>query len=226
MISQLLYRTAARGLPRRCGIQHGHSWLPIPERSVLDRVQLELVQRLIDINQQRHDETYEHAERVGRVSAAIATALGMDGHFIAQIEIAARLHDIGKIAIPDGILFKSTYLSPEEWVIMRTHPVIGAKILSDTPTPILQMAATIARHHHERWDGSGYPDQLIGNQIPLSARIVAVADVFDALTNRRPYKDAWPVEAAIQAICQAAATQFDPTVVHAFLQISDIVQPT
>lgn len=128
------------------------------------------------------------------------------------------MHDLGKIGIPDGVLLKPGKLTLEEWQIMKTHPEIGAEILGGSDYPLLQMAHTIALTHHEKWDGSGYPSGLSGADIPLVGRIVAVADVFDALTTERPYKHAWTVEQATEEIRSQAGRHFDPAVVDSFLR--------
>ena len=129
---------------------------------------------------------------------------------------AAPLHDLGKIAIPDSILLKPGRLEPEEFEVVKTHAVLGARVLSESSSEVLGVAEQIARSHHERWDGDGYPDGLAGADIPLVARLVHVADVFDVLVHERPYKEAWTVEDAAGEIRAGAGTQFDPGVVAAF----------
>jgi len=131
------------------------------------------------------------------------------------------LHDVGKLAIPDSILLKAGKLTPEEFEVMKTHAALGSRLLSSGSSPVLQMAAVIAATHHERWDGGGYPNGLSGETVPLVGRIVAVADVFDALTHDRPYKRAWSVQDAIAEIGRGAGGQFDPRVVTAFLALRD-----
>jgi putative two-component system response regulator len=138
---------------------------------------------------------------------------------LALLRQAAPLHDVGKIAIPDRILLKPGRLTAEEFEEMRTHTTLGAEMLARPGFPLLEMAAEIALTHHERWDGSGYPAGLAGGDIPLVGRIVAVADVFDALTNERPYKDAWPLADAVAEIRDQSHLQFDPAVVDAFLAV-------
>jgi putative nucleotidyltransferase with HDIG domain len=165
----------------------------------------------------RDDATSEHTERVGEIAATIAGELGLEHDRIRHLRDAARLHDIGKIAIPDHILLNKGMLSPEEAEIMRTHVEVGARLLRRSSSPVLQMAAVIAATHHEWWDGSGYPMGLAGERIPLVGRVVAVADVFDALTHDRPYKAAWPAEQAIARIRRGSDTHFDPLIVDAFL---------
>jgi len=160
--------------------------------------------------------SFQHTERVGTLAAEIAARLALEPAQVATIRKAAPLHDIGKFAIPDGVLLKRGPLTDAERATMQTHAVIGAQLLSGSRSPVLQMAAVIAASHHERWDGRGYPARLSGESIPLVGRIVAVADVFDALTHARPYKQAWPVERALREILLLAGTHFDPRIVAAF----------
>lgn len=167
----------------------------------------------------RDDDTGQHTQRVGETSARLATLLGLADRQTALLRRAAPLHDIGKIGIPDAILLKPGKLTDEEFVFMKTHTTIGNAILVQHHTDLLQLAASIALTHHERWDGRGYPKGLVGEDIPLVGRIVAVADVFDALTNERPYKAAWPIEQAITEIQRQSGQQFDPAVVAAFSQL-------
>jgi putative two-component system response regulator len=145
-------------------------------------------------------------------------AVGMSEYDADLLLNAAPMHDIGKIGIPDRILQKRARLDAGEWKEMKTHAEIGAEIIGDDPSDLLQMARTIALTHHERWDGSGYPRGFSGEQIPRVSRIVAIADVFDALTSRRPYKEAWTVEEAVKAIRNGSGTQFDPRLVEVFVQ--------
>ena len=164
----------------------------------------------------RDDETGRHARRVGRTAGLIAVAMGMSPEEAAVIRDAAPLHDLGKIGISDGVLGKPGPLTDEERQAMMRHVDIGARILEGTTSPVLQVAREIASYHHERWDGSGYLAGLSGEQIPLSARITAVADVFDALTHSRPYKPAWEIDRGRAEIRQQAGRAFDPAVVDAF----------
>ena len=165
----------------------------------------------------RDDETGEHTERVGRTAAQIAAGCGLDRDLVGMIRIAAPLHDVGKIGIPDTILLKAGRLTPSELDEMQTHTRIGAAILAGSAVPERNLAETIARSHHERWDGSGYPDGLSGMAIPVAARIVAIADVFDALVFERPYKPAWPLDAALSEIRGQRGRHFDATLVDVFL---------
>lgn len=164
-------------------------------------------------------DTGVHIWRMAAYSGAIARCYGWSVQQASMLELAAPMHDIGKVGIPDDILKKPGPLSDEEWDIMRTHPKIGHSILSRSNTPLFAMAADIAMYHHEKWNGSGYPRVFKGSDIPEAARIVAVADVFDALTMKRPYKEAWPVEKAVDEIKKSAGTHFDPDIVACFLEI-------
>ncbi|HEY8584773.1 MAG TPA: HD domain-containing phosphohydrolase [Capillimicrobium sp.] len=181
-----------------------------------ERARLETLERLALASEYRDDETQEHAHRIGRSAAAIGRRLGLDGCACERLRRAGPLHDIGKVAVPDAILLKPGRLTPDELAVVREHPEVGARILAGSESPVLQLAEEIARTHHERWDGAGYPTGAAGPEIPLAGRIVAVADVFDALTHERPYKPAWSVAAAVAEIEAGAGTQFDPDVVEAF----------
>lgn len=162
-------------------------------------------------------DTGVHIWRMAAYSKVLAKALGWNAYEADLLELAAPMHDTGKIGIPDAILCKPGTLNAEEWHIMRKHCQIGFDILSKSDAPIFQMAANIALCHHEQWNGSGYPNSLAGSVIPESARIVAVADVFDALTMKRPYKDAWPLDKAISMIREGAGQHFDPDMVNCFM---------
>jgi len=179
----------------------------------LEAAQVEIVTRLGMAAEYRDDETGQHTRRVGELSGHLAQALGLPHETVDLIRWAARLHDIGKIGIPDSVLLKNGHYTPEEFARMKAHTVIGAKVLEGSTSPLLRMAEEIARTHHERWDGRGYPAGLSGEDIPISGRIVAVADVFDALTTARLYKPAWTVDAALTEMRQLAGQQFDPVVV-------------
>src|SRR5919106_4995752 len=177
------------------------------------------VRALTNAVEARDAYTGKHAERVAAYGLEIARMIDARLAEDPQAEMGFLLHDIGKVAIPDGILHKAQALTPEERALMRRHPVIGAEILAGIP--FLEAACEVVRHHHERWDGSGYPDGLAGEAIPLSARVFAVADALDAITTDRPYRAAQPFAAARTAIGAGAGTQFDPRVVEAFDRISD-----
>ncbi len=167
----------------------------------------------------RDDETGQHTMRVGDLSARLAEKLGLDINFGASLRMVAPLHDVGKIGIPDYILRKPTTLTEDEYALMKTHAIIGGDLLAETQSPLLQLAKEIARHHHERWDGKGYPSGLAGEDIPISARIVAVADAYDAITNDRPYRKARTQHEALVEIRHQSGHQFDPTVVDALLSL-------
>ncbi len=176
----------------------------------------EVIWRLAKAIEYRDGETGEHVSRVARISRLIAEALGFDARRCRTIYLAAPLHDIGKIGISDAILGKPGKLDADEMRRMREHVSIGARILENGDSAIIRTAALIARSHHERWDGTGYPDRLSGEDIPAEARIVALADVFDALCSERPYKKAWPLEKAYDEIVSLSGTHFDPKCVEAF----------
>lgn len=177
----------------------------------------EALTRLARAIEYRDDCTRFHLERVARYSGLIADALGMPDEEVRMIEAAAPLHDIGKIAIPDAILHKPGRYTPEEFEAMKRHTPAGFRILEDSSSRFIQCSAAIALRHHERWDGSGYPDGLTGEAIPLPARIVAIADVFDALTTARPYRPAVSLAEAFAYVEQHAESQFDPQAVAGFL---------
>jgi putative two-component system response regulator len=185
----------------------------------LEQARLEILDRLALAAEYRDDTTQEHAWRIGRTCALLALGLGLPEGEVELMRRAGPLHDIGKIGVPDAILLKPGKLTDEEFEQIKTHTTIGAEILSGSRSPLLRMAERIALTHHEHWDGGGYPGALSGEQIPLPGRIVAVADVFDALTHERPYKDAWPVKEAVAEIFHQAGRQFDPVVVKAFLKL-------
>jgi putative two-component system response regulator len=185
----------------------------------LEQARLEILERLALAAEYRDDDTQEHAWRIGRTCALLSHGLGLPHREAELIRSAALLHDIGKIGIPDAILLKPGKLTDAEFEQMKTHTSIGAEILSGSRSSLLGMAERIAMAHHERWDGAGYPAGLCGEQIPPPARIVAVADVFDALTHERPYKQAWPVPEAVAEILHQAGRQFDPSVVQVFTRL-------
>jgi PAS domain S-box-containing protein len=185
----------------------------------LEDSRTKMLHRLALAAEYRDDDTFQHTQRVGQTSAEIAARLELGSEQILRLREAAPLHDVGKIAIPDCILLKPGKLTAQEFEVMKTHAALGARLLDGSGSPVLQMATIIAASHHERWDGSGYPNGLAGEEIPLVGRVVAVADVFDALTHDRPYKSAWPVEQAVEEIRRGAGSQFDPLVVAAFLAI-------
>jgi two-component system response regulator RpfG len=175
--------------------------------------------RLAKAGEFRDEETGNHVIRMARYSRLIAESIGLDVQESETIELAAPLHDIGKIGLPDQILLKEGKLTAEELRVMQQHPVIGYEILKDSPSKYLRMGALIALGHHEKFDGSGYPYGLVGDHIPLPARIVAVADVYDALTSKRPYKAAWLSEEAFKYLQAHRESHFDPALVDAFLSV-------
>ena len=185
----------------------------------LYEAQLEVVHRLALAGDYRDDDTGEHCRRVGDLCGEIALAYGLEPAHAELVRLAAPLHDIGKVGVSDLILNKPGRLTDEEMATMRRHTELGASILRNSRSEILQMAFKIALTHHERWDGNGYCARLSGDSIPIEGRIVAVADVFDALTHDRPYKQAWPVDEARAEIMRCSGTQFDPQVVAAFLKV-------
>ncbi|HEY7835971.1 MAG TPA: HD domain-containing phosphohydrolase [Solirubrobacteraceae bacterium] len=185
----------------------------------LNEARAETLQLLAVASEYRDDETSLHTERIGELAAAIGARMGLSRESVALLREAAPLHDIGKLAIPDSVLLKPGRLSDGEQELMQTHTTLGARLLFGSRSPALQLAGVVAESHHEWWDGGGYPQGLIGDDIPLVGRIVEVADVFDALTHERPYKPAWPAEQAVALIRSSSGTQFDPRVVGAFLEI-------
>jgi putative two-component system response regulator len=190
----------------------------VQERTAeLMQTRLQVVQRLGRASEYRDNETGKHIIRVSRTAALIAKSLGQSESACEMLIHATPMHDVGKIGIPDAILLKKGKLGPAEWEVMKTHTTIGAMILEGDSSDLLLLAKEIALSHHERWDGTGYPRALAGEGIPLAGRIVALADVFDALTSSRPYKEAWTVEKALDKIRSAAGSQFDPKLVEIFL---------
>lgn len=177
----------------------------------------EISLRLLSASEHRDNETGAHVRRIGLYAAEMAHLLGWDSDGIDCILAAAPMHDIGKIGVPDRILQKGGPLTEEEWIIMKTHPVMGANILRDSTVPFIQMGARIAMSHHERWDGTGYPEGLAGAQIPLEARITCLVDVFDALCSRRVYKQPWSEADTLGYLQEARGTHFDPALVDLFL---------
>jgi putative two-component system response regulator len=190
--------------------------LSLVRTSKLDKSHRDAIHMLGHAGHFNDTDTGVHIWRMASYAGSIAQAYGLDKEQCALIELAAPMHDTGKIGIPHSILKKPGKLTAEEWAVMMTHSKMGYDILCQSEAPVFKMAADIALHHHERWDGSGYPDCLQGFDIPVSARVVALADVFDALTTIRPYKEAWPLEKAIATIREGAGTHFEPAIVEAF----------
>ena len=185
----------------------------------LEAARRDSLMRLAIAAEYRDDGTHQHPQRVGRTAAALAEVLGMDDGQASLIGQAAELHDVGKLAIPDAILLKRHKLADHEFEKLKTHTTAGAAILSSGHSPLMAPAEQIALTHHERWDGSGYPNGLVGGDIPMTGRIVALADVFDALTHPRPYKEAWSIDATLSEIRSLQGRQFDPDVVGAFMEL-------
>jgi putative two-component system response regulator len=185
----------------------------------LDAARIETLERLAFAAEFRDDETHQHTQRVGRLAALLAREIGLPNEQIAVIRHAATLHDIGKLGVSDSILLKQGKLTAEQRVRIQAHTTIGAKILSGSHSRVLRMGEEIALTHHERWDGWGYPNGLAGDAIPITGRLVAIADVFDALTHTRPYKEVWPLQAAVAEIQRLSGTYFDPRLVEAFVAL-------
>lgn len=177
----------------------------------------ETIQRLVTACMFRDDETGGHIKRTGLSSALVAEAGGWSTEMVEQIRLAAPMHDVGKVAIPDSILRKPGPLTPQEFQLMQTHTLLGAKMLSGSLSPVLQMAEQIALCHHEKWDGSGYPHRRRGPDIPKAARILAIVDVYDALTHDRVYRKAFPEDEVLELIDAGTGKHFDPDVVGAFM---------
>jgi putative two-component system response regulator len=200
------------------------------EESVRERTQdleaarAESLSLLAAVGEFHDDDTHRHTQRVGALASSIARAFGLAETECAEIRSAPPLHDLGKVGVPRQILRKPGPLEPAEREVMMRHAEIGAQILASASSRVLQLAGVIARSHHERWDGSGYPDGYRGEEIPLAARITAVADVFDALTHDRPYKSAWDIGAAIDHVAEESGHQFDPDVAAAFAALDPAAQ--
>jgi putative two-component system response regulator len=191
--------------------------LNVKERTYeLEETRREAILRLGRAAEYRDNETGMHVIRMSRLSARLAKEIGLNEKECQLILQASPMHDVGKIGIPDEILLKPGKLDDKEWKTMKMHPEIGAKILSGSRSELMQMAEAIALSHQERWDGSGYPYRLKGEEIPLAGRIVAVADVFDALTSKRYYKDAFSVEESMKIIEDSSGKDFEPRLVEAF----------
>lgn len=183
---------------------------------VLNREVLDVVRRMSALAEYREPGIKNHLERIRGYCMVVARGLDLSVQEVEVIANASQLHDIGEIGIPDAILTKAGKLSPYEWEVVKRHPVIGAEILRGSPSTLLQAGEIIALSHHERWDGSGYPYRLKGEDIPLSGRICAMADIFDALTTKRPYKDEVSVEEAYDLILESSGVLFDPQLVTVF----------
>jgi len=185
----------------------------------LDQARLETLERLALVAEYRDDNTHEHALRVGRTCAVMACELGWADADVELLRRSAPLHDIGKIGVPDAILLKPGRLTSEETAVMQTHTTIGREMLAGSDSRVLQLSEVIALTHHERWDGTGYPHGLRGADIPIAGRLLAIADVFDALTHERPYKKPWSVEEATLEIEAMSGSHFDPELAEIFLTL-------
>ena len=185
---------------------------------------LDTIRRLTIAGEYKDRDTADHVERIGRFSAVLAKAMGHSDQDVEIILHAAPMHDVGKIGIPDRILLKPGKLDEEEWKIMRSHTLIGAQILQDSTSEVIQMGERIALCHHERWDGGGYPNGLAGRDIPLEARICTVVDFFDALTVNRPYRAAVPNDEVVKMMLEGAGTHFDADVLDVFVQVRDRIE--
>lgn len=188
------------------------------------KTKLEIIHQLGKASEYRDNETGMHVIRISYYAQMIAQKLGLEENQCTLLHQAAPLHDIGKIGIPDAILLKNGKLTPDEWEVMKTHTTMGNDILGDTESEVLVAAKEIALYHHEKWDGSGYPDGISGESIPLFARICAIADVFDALTSARPYKKAWSNKDAFAFIKEHIGSSFDPKLAEIFVENADLVE--
>jgi putative two-component system response regulator len=197
----------------------------VRERTMeLAETRLEIIHRLGRAAEFRDEGTGLHLMRISQFAVCLARAAGLPSETVDLIFSASPMHDIGKIGIPDRILFKEGKLDDEEWAVMRTHTTIGADLLSGHDSPLMKTAALIALTHHERWDGGGYPNGLKGEDIPMEGRVVALCDVFDALISRRPYKDKWPTGKAVMEIDSESGGAFDPFFVAKFHEALNEVQ--
>ncbi|UQZ90386.1 response regulator [Deltaproteobacteria bacterium Smac51] len=194
------------------------------QTEAIRQTQGEIISRLFSALESRDQETGDHVRRIGFISARLGYYLGWEEREIDDIQAAAPLHDVGKIGILDSILRKPGPLTPDEFKIIQTHTVIGAHILADSQNPVIRMAETIALRHHENWDGTGYPDGLAGDEIPVEARVVAVADVYDALMTDRIYRRGLTEEKVLEIIRQERGKKFDPTIVDLFLRNIDEIR--
>ncbi len=197
----------------------------VAERTAeLNDTRLKVIQRLGRAAEYRDNQTGMHVVRMAKFSRLLAAELGMSPKWVDMVYDAAPMHDVGKIGIPDHVLLKPGKLDADEFEIMKTHTTIGAAIIGDPGgSDLLALAASMALTHHERWDGAGYPAGLAGDNIPIEGRIVALADVFDALCSSRPYKPAWPVDDALAHITNGAGTHFDPHLAALFVDMADQV---
>jgi putative two-component system response regulator len=187
---------------------------------------LDTIRRLTVAAEFKDEDTGEHIERIGTFARVVAEAVGMSPTQVETLRYAAPLHDVGKLGIPDRILLKPGKLDEAEWGVMQTHTTMGASLLSNSPSSVIQMGQTIALCHHERWDGGGYPNRITGSSIPLEARICAVVDVFDALTMDRPYRRALPTGDVLDMMREERGKHFDPYVLDAFFERTSEIEAT
>ena len=192
-------------------------------RRELEYARQETIERLCRAAEFRDDETATHLQRMSHFCHLLGRRKGLDAYTCEMLRVASPMHDVGKIGIPDHILLKPGRLTADEFVVMKQHAEIGWRILSGSDSELLELAASIARTHHEKWDGSGYPRGLAGEEIPIEGRIAAVADVFDAVTSARPYKKAWPLAEAVALLEKGKGQHFDPELVELFLDSMDEV---
>jgi putative two-component system response regulator len=190
----------------------------------LEHAYLDTISRLVIAAEYRDKDTGDHINRISLYSAFLARCRGLDALEVRRVRHASPMHDIGKIGIPDHILLKPGTLTDDEFALIKTHPLIGSRILGGSAAQVLMMAEQIARCHHERWDGNGYPCGLRGTDIPISARIVNLADTFDALTSARPYKEALSLTDALEVIRSESGRQFDPELVDLFVRHRDGIE--
>jgi putative two-component system response regulator len=187
--------------------------------------QLETVRRLGVAGEFRDNETGAHVLRMSHICSMLAKKLGLSETYCEMILYASSMHDVGKIGVRDAVLLKQGKLDDEEWKLMKRHPQIGAQIIGNQRSELMTLAREIALNHHEKWDGNGYPCGLGGDEIPVSARIAAISDVFDALTSQRPYKEAWSIEKAVALISEESGRHFDPAIVEIFIDnIDEIIE--
>ena len=218
----LVLRIAQRTLARRAQELEKDVSLAMARISAQER---EIIWRLSKAMACRDGETALHLERVAVVAKLVAEELGLDERTTETIYLASPLHDVGKIGVADSVLLKAGPLNDDEMAMMRAHAAFGAEILSNSCSEIIRTAAIIAESHHEKWNGTGYPHQLSGTSIPIEGRIVAIADVFDALCSERPYKKAWPADEAYREILRCSGTHFDPDCVDAFVRQWQQIRP-
>lgn len=189
----------------------------------LRRTQLQIVECLGRAAEYKDDDTGQHVSRMSRYAQVLAKAAGFTDEAAELLLNAVPMHDVGKIGIPDAVLLKPDKLTADEWNIMRQHVEIGVKIIGDDPAELFKLARSVASYHHEKWDGSGYPHGLKGTQIPIEARITAIADVFDALTNKRPYKAAWSIADTLDYMQSQSGKHFDPDLIKLFVENKETI---